>query len=465
MDFAKGLTPHTVLFLVDKREKIVTLGAVFNKMNYKIISAISLYEALKMIDQEMPHLIICDAIIPDGTAGNLYDRMQQQPLFKDIPVLVLVASKTKEQLGPLKGRKFAGFMLGKFDGPSLMAKVKEILEGHGDISPFFVSSEQCQLPEDCTLAINAKVIGRVGDQMICQSESEVDGEATLLCQPLDKAKGPALLKMGSNVHKAGALYNMFPMNAVRGSGRTWIASLPEINLDHMQGDTEGRRVMYYDPRPERFEQFKKVLSGYDFELVYAGNLQSAAAMIVRESDGSLGCVYLDELPSNSAGIAVKEAVAKINERSRPAVIAWTTSLNAKSTKEIRFIKKPFGLGMLVETMDQAIKSKTNFAEGASVNLEIQYQTPAKLLGLDETGGIVQMKFPLVPGSKLALQHAGLIEMWGGTSEIRIISVMRLEEGSNIWQAKFENLSAQGNKSKYWEKLSKQIGQRMIGESA
>ena len=465
MEFAKGLTPHTILILVDKPEKIVTMGALFSKMNYKIITAVSLYEALKMIDQEMPHLIICDAIIADGTAGNLYDRMQQQPLFKDIPILVLVASKTKEQLGPLKGRKFAGFMLGKFDGKSLTSKVKEILEGHGDVSPFFVSAAQCQLAEDCTLAINAKVIGRVGDQMICQSEAEVDGEAALLCQPADKTRGPALLKMGSNVHKSGVIYNLFPMNVVRGSGRGWISALPEINLDSVNTTADGRRVMFYDPKPDRFEQFKKILAGYDIELIHAGNLQSAAAMIIRENDGSLGCVYLDELPANSSGIAIKEAIARISEKSRPPVIAGTTSLNAKSTKEIRFLKKPFGLGMLVESMDQAIKSKTNFAEGASANLDVQYQMPAKLLGLDETGGILQLKFPVVAGSKLLLQHPSLNEMWGGTADVRIISVMRLEEGGNCWQAKFENLAAQGNKSKYWEKLSKQIGQLLISESA
>jgi CheY-like chemotaxis protein len=464
MEFAKGLTPHTILILVDKPEKIVTMGALFNKMNFKVVTAVSLYEALKQIDQEMPHLVICDAIIADGTAGNLYDRMQQQPLFKDIPILVLVASKTKEQLSPLKGRKFAGFMLGKFDGKALTTKVKEILEGHGDISPFFVTADQCQLAEDCTLAIQAKVIGRVGDQMICQSESEVDSDAALLIQPTDKAKGSALLKMGSNTLRGGVQYNLFPMNVIRGSGKTWISALPEINLDNVATQSDGRRVMFYDPKPERFEQFKKVLAGYDIELVYAGNLQSAAAMIIREADGTLGCVYLDELPANSSGIAIKEALSKMNEKARPPVIAGTTSLNAKSTKDIRFLKKPFGLGMLVESMDQAFKSKTNFTEGASANIEVQYQTPAKLLGLDETGGIVQLKFPIVSGSKLALQHPALNELWGGQAEVRIISISRLES-ANVWQAKFENLSAQGNKSRYWERLSKQINQRLMSESA
>ncbi|WP_141736002.1 response regulator [Oligoflexus tunisiensis] len=464
MEFAKGLTPHTILILVDKSEKIVTMGALFQKMNFKVVTAISLYEALKMIDQEMPHLIICDAIIADGTAGNLYDRMQQQALFKNIPILVLVANKTKEQLSPLRGRKFAGFMLGKFDGRALTTKVKEILEGHGDISPFFVPADQCHLAGDCTLAINAKVIGRVGDQMVCQSEAEVDGEAALLCQPMDKSKGPALLKMGSNVLKAGVLYNLFPMNVIRGSGRGWIGHLPEINLDAINASTDGRRVMFYDPKPERFEQFKKVLAGYEIELIHAGNLQSAAAMIIRESDGTLGCVYLDELPANSSGIAIKEAIARMNDKARPPVIAGTTSLNAKSTREIRFLKKPFGLGLLVESMDQAFKSRTNFAEGASANIEVQFQTPAKLLGLDETGGIVQLKFPVVANSKLYLTHPVLNELWGGKSEVRIISAMRLEN-SNVWQAKFENFAAQGSKSRYWERLAKQIAQRLVSASA
>jgi CheY-like chemotaxis protein len=464
MEFAKGLTPHTILILVDKPEKTVAMGALFQKMNIKVVTAVSLYEALKMIDQEMPHLVICDAIIADGTAGNLYDRMQQQPLFKDIPILVLVASKTKEQLSPLKGRKFAGFMLGKFDGRALTTKVREILEGHGDISPFFVTADECQLAADCTLAINAKVIGRVGDQMVCQSESEVDGEAALLCQPTDKSKGPALLKMGSNVLKSGMLYNLFPMNVIRGSGRAWIGNLPEINLDAISTTADGRRVMFYDPKPERFEQFKKVLAGYEIELIHAGNLQSAAAMIIRESDGSLGCVYLDELPANSSGIAIKEAIARMSEKSRPPVLAGTTSLNAKSTREIRFLKKPFGLGMLVESMDQAFKSRTSFAEGASANIEVQFQTPARLLGLDETGGIVQLKFPVVPNSKLHLHHPVLNELWGGQGEVRIVNAVRLEN-SNVWQAKFENFASQGSKSRYWERLSKQINQRLLSESA
>lgn len=451
-EFAKGLTPHTVLLLVDKPERTISLGPLFQKLRYKLVTSLSLYESLKLIDQEMPHLIVTDAILSDGHAGNLYDRLQQQPLFANIPILVMISAKTKEQLNPLKGRKFAGFTLGRPDPVALVQKIKETLESFSDISPFFIGAEQSKLASDCTLAIQAKVVGRIGEQMVCQSDSEVNPDSMLLCQPQDKTKGPAVLRLGSNVRRGESIYNFFPMNQVKGSGKIWIASLPEISLDQI-GKSGSRRIVFYDPKMDRFEQFKRVLAGYDIELVYAPNLQAAGALMMRELDGTLGCIYLDELPSNTSGIAIKEAISKISEKVRPPVIAATTSQTVRSTREIQYIKKPFGLGMLVEMLDAALKSRCQFSESGPSH-EIQYQAPARLLGLDETGGILQIKFPVMVGNKIKLQHPDLSRFWEGQNEVRIINMSRLEGSPNIWQAKFEAISAQGSKSKYWEKISR-----------
>lgn len=465
MGFAKGLTPHTVLFLVDKPEKTVSLAPLLTRLKYKLVTAVSLYECLRLIDQEMPHLIVCDAILPDGNAGVLYDRMQQQALYRDIPVLVMIASKTREQLNPLKGRKFAGFLLGKVEPKAMLAKIVEVLESHQDVSPFFIRAEDGCLVVDCTLAAEAKVVGRVGDQMVCQSEAEVDPDASLLCQPQEKGKGPAIIRLGSNVHRSGSIYNLFPLNQAKGSGRTWMSHLPEINLDRITGGQDKRgRVLFYDPKIERFEQFKRVFEGYDIDLIHAPSLQAAAAMMGREADSGVSCIYLDELPSTAAGIAIKDAIQKIPEKFRPPVIVATTALNSRSTREIRYIRKPFGLGILVEALDTAIKSRMNFAEGAGTKLEIHYQTPAKLLGLDETGGILQTKWPLVVGNKLILQHPELVKMWEGSAEVKITSIVRMEPTSNIWQIKFETITAQGSKSKYWEKISRHLSEKAI-ESA
>ncbi len=464
MEYAKGLTPHTILFLVDKPERTIALGPLFTKLKYKIVTSTSLYDCLRLIDQEMPHLVVTDSILSDGNAGNLYDRMQQQAIFKDIPILVVIAAKTVDQLNPLKGRKFAGFVLGKVEPKAMALKVKEILESRADVSPFFVRADAGMLQEDCTLATNARVVGRIGDQLVCHSDSEVDPDATLLCQPQDKAKGPALLRLGSNVHKGTSIYNFFPVNQVKGSGKVWITTLPEINLDRVGKSIATSKIIFYDPKPERFEQFKRVLGGYDIELIYASNLQAAGALLQRETDGTLGCVYLDELPSNASGISIKEIISKIPDKSRPPVIAATTSLVARSTKEIQYIKKPFGLGTLVEMLDAAIKSRSSFTDGVTLSQEVHYQTPAKLLGLDETGGILQTKFPVVIGNKLLLQHAELSLMWEGNTEVRITSVARLDDSTNLWQAKFEALTAQGNKSRYWEKMSRQISDKLLQSS-
>jgi hypothetical protein len=35
---------------------------------------------------------------------------------------------------------------------------------------------------------------------------------------------------------------------------------------------------------------------------------------------------------------------------------------------------------------------------------VALQAPAKIIGLDETGGVLQMKFPVARGSKVELMH-------------------------------------------------------------
>ena len=91
---------------------------------FKVDTVLSLYDALKVVSQEMPHLVISDSILTDGTAGTLYDRMSQHPMLKNTPIMVLVAKKTREQLTPLTGRKFAGFLLSLEIGHNVSSKVR-----------------------------------------------------------------------------------------------------------------------------------------------------------------------------------------------------------------------------------------------------------------------------------------------------------------------------------------------------
>ena len=450
MEVVKGITMHTIVLVVDKPEKSVSMTTLLNKMGFKTFVTQSMYEALKVIDQEMPHLIISDAILSDGTVGSLFDRLNEHQLLSSTPILALVHSKTKEQLTPLKGRKFAGFLLGKFDPKAFTTKVKEIMALNNDVSPYFIDFENCEKESDLTLSVNASALGKSGDQVIYSSESEIDVDATLVCLPADSARSPALLKMATNVTNSEGIYNIFPLSRIKGKGRKWINELPDIQMVGEESEMGHKKILFYDANAQRFEQFKEVLSGYGMELVHASSIQMASSYLARDP-GSFGCVYLDELPPDSGGIQFRENLTKIKDEERPPVIAGTQAQNMRSSGGIQYISKPFGLGVLVDMLESALKSNESVS-GEVANLEVSYRAPAKIIGLDETGGILQLKFPMTKGSNVRLEHSFLSELWGGENIVQISDVAKLPGKAGVWQAKFVAGKATGNKAKYWEKI-------------
>lgn len=473
MEIASGITTHTIVLCVDKRERGMVLETLLRKKGFSVNTVFSLYEALKTIQQEMPHLIICDSILSDGTAGTIYDRIRQHSMLKNTPILVLVSKKTREQLTPLTGRKFAGFLLGQFDGASLLSKINEILSVNHDLSPYFVLFEDSEdMKSEFNISVDATVMGLSGDQIIYKSLTEIDGGAALVCVPQNSGYDPVLLKMGTNIVRGDSVFNLFPLSRVRGKGRRWIQGLPSIVIDSSSDlDNEKLwRVVFFDPNQKRFDQFKEVLLGYNIDLIHAPSIQKATQLMTRDAR-MLGCVYFHEL--TIAGTAVvREILAKIPKEDRPPIIVGTSSLNTRSTAEMRYIKKPFGLGVLVEMMEAAFKSTNDSVSEFEktqdgVNFDCDYKAPARLVGLDETGGIIQLKFPVVIGNRLKLDHPFLERIWDGDVLAEITHVAALHNKPDIWQARFVAVSSKGNKVKYWQKIEKALSQLFSsrGESA
>lgn len=456
-DIAPGLTFHTIVLCVDKRERGLVLETLLNKKGYHVVTVSSVYEALRSVQQEMPHLVICDSILSDGTAGTVYDRLQQQPTLSRTPIMVLIPKKTKEFLTPLTGRKFAGFLLGQFDGPTLLGKIGEVMKANNHISPYFVPFIHSDTNPDLNISVDATVLGLSGEQVIYKSATEIDGAAALVCVPHDKSYPPVLLKMGSNVLKGEEVFNLFPVSRIRGKGRKWVATLPNVDID-AEEEKKIWRVVFFDPNQQRADQFKDVLSGYNIDLVHANSVQKAAQLIQRDAD-SLGCAYFHELSGPNTAV-VKEVLHKLGGNTRVAVIVGTSSLNVKSTNDMRFIKRPFGLGQLVDMMESAFKSTGDSADKLAkaqdtANLECSYHAPAKLVGLDETGGILQLKFPVVKGNRVKLDHELLKKVWDGDNLVEITHASSVKDKPDVWQARFTVVSASGtNKAKYWEKVQK-----------
>ena len=454
MNFAEGIVKHTIIVCCQQNSKRSAVVGLLDKHGHRVIPSANLYDSLKAVSNHMPHLVIADARLSDGTAGTLFDRLSKHPVLKHTPILVLVASKTKEQLTPLKGRKFAGFLLGKLEGGTLIAKINEILAANSGTSPYFLRGSDYGLKPGFAIGMPAKIVGQEDENVVCQSSSELDPNATLVCVPKEKNKAPALFKMASNLKREDQIFNIFPLNRIKGKGRAWLTDLPIVGQG---GDSEGlsHRVAFFEPNRERFDQFKSILAGYEIELLHAPSLQVAVSLLERDGS-SLGAIYLHELRQDASSIQLKKAFSNIKPEMRPPLIVGTSSLNSRSTADIRYIKRPFGLGVLVDMLHAAFKSQSGIvssAEIASFELDVLFQAPAELLGLDEIGGIFQTKFPIASGTMVTLEHDQLSEVWHGENRVKI-ERSKLIDNSN-WQVRFSLLNT-GSKTKYWEKLYEQL---------
>lgn len=467
MALAKGLTQHSIVLCVEKKERAIPIEALLTKKGFKVVTALGLYDALRNIEQEMPHMVICEAILADGTVGTIYDKLLQNPLLKSTPILVLVVKKTKEQLTPLTGRKFAGFLLGELEGPKLLAKMQEILNVHHDASPHFVSFDRLSLAKEMTLATKATVLGTKNDQLVFKSDVDFDAQAAVVCVPNDKDKGPALLTMGSTMVQGTDSFNMFPISRIKGKGRLWIEGLPgmdEAGGAKAAGTDDLRRVLFFDTNGVRIEQFKKILGGYRIDIVPVTTAQAAVSMLQRDAS-MYRAAYFNEL--NAVQTAqVKELLGKLPPKGKVAAVIGTTSQNIRSTPEMRYMQKPFGLGVLVETLESAFQiSGDGVAQVANAkptaNLEVELQAPAKILGMDEVGGIIELRFPMGKGTKIRINHAGLAEVWGKDTIIQIASCSLLE--GDTYHCRFETVTGNENKTKYWTRIKSALDKFVVAE--
>jgi CheY-like chemotaxis protein len=477
MQVAQGLTTHTVLLVVEKHERAVATQALLGKFGYKIVVASGLYDALKMIGQEMPHLVICEVTLSDGTVVNLFDKLSQDKLLNKTPILAHSIKKSPEEINLIKSRKFAGAYAGAVEPKTFMGKVMEVINSYSAISPFYFGAEQCGIVSDLTLKIESTVMGKVGDAVLLRSGTEVDQNASMLCVPKNQELAPAVLRMATNMKHGEEVFNLFPVGRIVGKGRVWLEKLPVFNMDGGKEAVGGpagtgapRKVIFYDPNETRFEGFKQLLGGYDIDLVYAKTLNIAAGLLAKGPDG-VGGVYIHEMLNDSSSAEWKTIYNKIPSSSRPPLIVGTTAAGMKSNDAMRYIKRPFGMGILVEMMESTFTRANKVAAVAGVNApnavtgtSVSLQAPAKIVGLDETGGVLQMKFPVAKGSKVEMIHPEIGALLG-VQTVLITSVASLPNQPDVVQARFESIGPGQSKAKYWEKISKILSERAAKKAA
>ncbi len=455
---------HPVIIITSKKDRSLLIESILSKLGFKSIILEAIPDVVKISQQELPHLIISDAILKDGHAGNLFDKLQENSFTKQIPVLALVIKKTKEELSSIAKRKFAGFILGDFDAKILITKIRECLDKMGKVSPFMLSCDRLTFTHQSPFKVEATIVGKYNNHLIARSITELDPQATLIGVPRKEGMDQIILAMPSNLKKGNEIFNLFPLNRLNGKGRMWVNELPDFNIDG-QGQPKkkvtNKRILFYDPNEERLKGFKQILEGYGFEIVPVKNMQSAASVLNSKPE-VFPCIYLHELLNDANGLMFKKVFDALSPNQKPNLLIGTSSVNVKSTSSIRYIKRPFGLGVFVETLESSIQKPEQIAEFASqessqgANIILDYQAQADLLAIDEIGGFLSLKFPLLPKTKVKISHPQLLSAWNGKTEIFIESIKAAKHNPHIHVCRFRVCEDGVSKLKFWEKVSEQL---------
>jgi DNA-binding NarL/FixJ family response regulator len=120
--------PLTILIVDDDLGIRLSIGDYLEMGGYSVIMAENGQNALKMVSQYQPHLIITDVTMPEMDGYELVRQVRRQPAFRLLPVIFLTARTNT-------GDRIKGYQLGcdaylpkPFELNELTAVVRNLLE-------------------------------------------------------------------------------------------------------------------------------------------------------------------------------------------------------------------------------------------------------------------------------------------------------------------------------------------------
>ena len=122
------MAPTRVVCVEDEVEMIDLIRLILTREGYEVVVAKGGLQALQVIEDVHPDLVLLDLMMPDLDGWEVYQRIKANPVTKDIPVIVVTARAQSID-------KVLGFHIARVDdyitkpfGPSdLLNSIKTVL--------------------------------------------------------------------------------------------------------------------------------------------------------------------------------------------------------------------------------------------------------------------------------------------------------------------------------------------------
>ena len=117
----------TILIVDDSNTTLILLEWTLKNEGYKILIALSVEEARKIIAKNKPDLILLDLFMPE-VSGYDFLKMKSELNIKEIPIIVVSAYDTKESVNMTRDLGATEFVPKPFNIQHIVDTVKKYLK-------------------------------------------------------------------------------------------------------------------------------------------------------------------------------------------------------------------------------------------------------------------------------------------------------------------------------------------------
>jgi len=118
----------SILIVDDSTTNLVLLEAILQEEGYQTHTAFNAKEAFSIIDSKKPDLILLDLLMPQINGFNILEKLKSNQATAGIPVIVVSAVSTKENVDTCRNLGALDFFPKPIDIPTFLGKLKVYLQ-------------------------------------------------------------------------------------------------------------------------------------------------------------------------------------------------------------------------------------------------------------------------------------------------------------------------------------------------